>query len=296
MPCKTGYIDRTLPVLFEPDESSKLSTGLDLHGTLTFVKKGTKAVVQINVHNTTSRDILLRNRTVLGRPQLVKSATPLEVKLRRNVENDQSKSLPRMSVNHVEEKQTAKPKPERKNEHVVRNIDLSGLSLEQRNSSREMVLEESESFACDDDDIGYIPNLRLNINLSDSRPVRKNYTSIPRPLYQEVKRHIEDRLNKQFIQKSQSPYLSPVVCVQKKDGTLRLCVDYHELNRRKTPDRHPTARVEETLDNIGGNFWFSVIDQGKAYHQGVMDEGSHLTAFITPLGHCEWVRINECSC
>ena len=181
-------------------------------------------------------------------------------------------------------------------EHVVRNIDLSGLSLEQRNSAREMLLEESESFARDDDDIGYIPNLRLNINLSDSCPVRKNYTSIPRPLYQEVKGHIEDRLNKQFIQKSQSPYSSPVVCVQKKDGTLRLCVDYRELNRRKIPDRHPTPRVEETLDNIGGNFWFSVIDQGKAYHQGVMDEGSHLTAFITPLGHCEWLRINECSC
>ena len=64
-----------------------------------------------------------------------------------------------MSFNHVEKKQTAKPKPERKKEHVVRNIDLSGLRLEQRNSAREMLLEESESFACDDDDIGYIPNL-----------------------------------------------------------------------------------------------------------------------------------------
>ena len=79
VPCrvKTGYIDRTLPVLFEPDESTKLSTGLDLHETLTSVKKGAKAVVQITVHNTTSRDILLRNRTVLGRLQLVKSTTPL---------------------------------------------------------------------------------------------------------------------------------------------------------------------------------------------------------------------------
>ena len=90
VPCraKTGYIEQTLPVLFEPDENTKLSTGLDLHETLTSVKRGTKAVLQINVHNTTS-DILLRNRTILGRLQLVQSATPLEVKLRPNSE-DQS--------------------------------------------------------------------------------------------------------------------------------------------------------------------------------------------------------------
>ena len=155
-----------------------------------------------------------------------------------------------------------------------------------------MLLEESEYFACSDEDIGCIPDLRLNINLSDPRPVQKNYRSIPRPLYQEVKHHIEDLLNKQFITKYQSPYSSPIVCVRKKDGTLRLCVDYCELNHRTVPDRHPIPRVQETLDNIGGNSWFSVLDQGKAYHQGFMDKGSrHLTAFITPWGLYEWVRI-----
>ena len=122
--------------------------------------------------------------------------------------------------------------------------------------------------------------------------MQKNYTSIPRPLYQEVKHHIEDLLNKQFITKSQSPYSSPDVCVRKKDGTLRLCVDYRDLNRRTIPDRHPIPRVQETLDNLGGNSWFSVLDQGKVYHQGLMEkESRHLTAFITPWGLYEWVRI-----
>jgi hypothetical protein len=61
VPClaRTGYIDKTLPVLFEPDENTRLSTGLELHETLTSVKKGTKAILQITVHNTTSHDILL---------------------------------------------------------------------------------------------------------------------------------------------------------------------------------------------------------------------------------------------
>ena len=50
--------------------------------------------------------------------------------------------------------------------------------------------------------------------------------------------------------------------------------------------------MQEALDNLGGNTWFSVLDQGKVYHQGWVDEESqHLTAFITPWGLYEWTRI-----
>ena len=80
--------------------------------------------------------------------------------------------------------------------------------------------------------------------------------------------------------------------MRKKDHTLRLCVDYRELNRKTQIDRHPIPRIQETLDNLGGNSWFSVLDQGKAYHQGfVKPESQHLTAFITPWGLYEWIRI-----
>ena len=99
-------------------------------------------------------------------------------------------------------------------------------------------------------------------------------------------------MNKQFITKSRSSYSSPVVCVRRKDGTLRLCVDYRELSRRTVPNRHPIPRVQETLDSLGGNSWFSVLDQGKAYHQGfIAPESRPCTAFITPWGLYEWVRI-----
>ena len=64
------------------------------------------------------------------------------------------------------------------------------------------------------------------------------------------------------------------------------------LNQKKVPDRHPIPRIQETLDNLGGNAWFSVLDQGKAYHQGFVSESSQpLTAFITPWGLYEWKRI-----
>ena len=78
----------------------------------------------------------------------------------------------------------------------------------------------------------------------------------------------------------------------KKDGTLRLCIDYRELNNKTIPDRQPILRIQDVLDNLGGNSWFSTLDQGKAYHQGyVAEESREATAFITPWGLYEWNRI-----
>jgi hypothetical protein len=52
------------------------------------------------------------------------------------------------------------------------------------------------------------------------------------------------------------------------------------------PDRHPIPRVQETLDSLGGNAWFSVLDQGKAYHQGFVKPSCRpFTAFVTPGGY-----------
>ena len=65
------------------------------------------------------------------------------------------------------------------------------------------------------------------------------------------------------------------------------------IEQEKTQvDRHPIPRIQETLDNLGENSWFSVLDQGKAYHQGFLKpESQPLTAFITPWELYEWIRI-----
>ena len=108
----------------------------------------------------------------------------------------------------------------------------------------------------------------------------------------DLKGYVEDLLNRGFIRKSKSPFSSSVVCVRKKDGGMRLCVDYRESNKNTIPDRHPIPRIQETLDSLGRKSWFRVLDQGKAYHQGFIGEKSqHLTAFITPWGLYEWIRV-----
>lgn len=155
-----------------------------------------------------------------------------------------------------------------------------------------MLREESSAFARDPNDIGHIPRLQMLINLKDDIPVQKAYSSIPKQMFAEVKEYIQDLLAKGWVVKSKSPFASPVVCVRKKDGSLRLCIDYRLLNQKTIPDRHPLPRIQDLTDTLGGHSWLSILDQGKAYHQGFVAEGSrHLTAFVTPWGLYEWVRI-----
>lgn len=91
---------------------------------------------------------------------------------------------------------------------------------------------------------------------------------------------------------SQSQPIPHRWCVWKKDDSLRLCVDFRELNRKTIPDRHPLPRIQDLLDSLGSNSWFSILDQGSAYHQGfVSPESRHLTAFSTPRGLYEWIRL-----
>ena len=115
-----------------------------------------------------------------------------------------------------------------------------------------MLQEESESFS-KDGEIGDAKGLHGNINLTYTIPCKKTYTAVPRSLYPEVKQYVEDPLNRGWVQRSRSAYSSPVVCVRKKDRTLRLRIDYRQLNQKTVPDRHPLPHVQAFQDSLGGN-------------------------------------------
>ena len=123
----------------------------------------------------------------------------------------------------------------------------------------------------------------MEINLKDSKPVQLNYNSVPQNLYNELKMYIEDLLSKKWIVYSSSSYSSPVVVVRKKDGSIRMCCDYRKLNVKTIPGRYPVPRIHNIIDNLGGNQYFTLLDQSKAYHQlHLHPDSRRLTAFITP--------------
>ncbi|KAI3356717.1 hypothetical protein L3Q82_003309 [Scortum barcoo] len=253
---------------------------LDMGDGIVEVHHTEKPFIEIPVGNTTNHDVVITSRTVLGSIQPINKI--VETDQTGDVQVNETSTHPSMSGDNKVNPETLWHPP----------VDISHLSEEEQSVVKQMLYEESNAFASDNDDIGCIPNLQMVISLKDDIPVQRSYAAIPKPLYKEVKEYIQDLLARKWIVKSKSPYAAPVVCVRKKDGTLRLCIDYRLLNRKTIPDRHPLPRIQDLIDTLGGYRWFSILDQGKAYHQGYIAEGSrHLTAFITPWGLYEWVRI-----
>ena len=83
-----------------------------------------------------------------------------------------------------------------------------------------------------------------------------------------------------------------MVCVRKKCGGLRLCIDFRKLNKKTIPDKQPIPRIQDILDGLNGKQWFTTLDMSQAYHQGEISETSRkYTAFITPWNLYEWIRI-----
>ena len=171
-------------------------------------------------------------------------------------------------------------------------VDLSHLSPDKRQLVEAMLRQESATFSRFKGDIGDVPEIQMKINLTDEKPVQKRYNTVHRPLYPEVKAHLQDLLNRNIITKSSSCYSSPIVAARKKDNSLRLCVDYRDLNRKTIEDKFPLPKVQDCLDSLHGKRMFSLLDQQSAYHQGYIDPASrHLTAFCTPWGLYEFTRI-----
>ncbi|MBE2321102.1 RNA-directed DNA polymerase [Solirubrobacter sp. CPCC 204708] len=77
---------------------------------------------------------------------------------------------------------------------------------------------------------------------------------------------LNDLLTKGFIRDSHSPWSSPVLFVKKKDGSLRLCIDYRKLNRVTVKNRYSLPRIDELFDQLKGSCYFSKIDLRSGYY------------------------------
>ncbi|KAJ9537877.1 hypothetical protein OSB04_030610 [Centaurea solstitialis] len=121
-------------------------------------------------------------------------------------------------------------------------------------------------------------------------PVAKTPYRLAPPEMQELSNQLEELLEKGFIRPSSSPWGAPILFVKKKDGTLRMCIDYRELNKLTVKNRYPLPRIDDLFDQLQGAAWFSKIDLRSGYHQlKVREEDVHKTAFRTRYGHYEFV-------
>ena len=118
---------------------------------------------------------------------------------------------------------------------------------------------------------------------------RAPYRMAPAEL-KELKVQLQELLDKGFIRPSVSPWGAPVLFVKKKDGSMRLCIDYRELNKVTVKNRYPLPRIDDLFDQLQGATVFSKIDLRSGYHQlRIKDEDVPKTAFRSRYGHYEFI-------
>jgi len=111
---------------------------------------------------------------------------------------------------------------------------------------------------------------------------------VPKEL-QELKVQLEELLEKGFIRPSVSPWGAPVLFVKKNDESMRMCIDYRELNKLTIRNKYPLPRIEDLFDQLKGTAIFSKIDLRSGYHQlKVLPADVPKTAFRTRYGHYEF--------
>ena len=169
--------------------------------------------------------------------------------------------------------------------------DFEG-TTEQREQLQRLLNQHRNVFATDDNDLGYTDRVQHRIPVKDDIPVAQPYRPIPPRHFDEVRDHIQGLLAKKIIVESHSPYAAPIVLVRKKDGTLRLCVDYRRLNAKTVGDAYPLPRIQESFDALVGAQYFTTLDLASGYHQIAMHPTDQpKTAFVTPFGLYEYTRM-----
>jgi hypothetical protein len=106
----------------------------------------------------------------------------------------------------------------------------------------------------------------------------------------ELKKQIEELLEKGFIRPSSPPWGAPVLFVKKKDGSRRLCVDYRNLNEVTIKNKYPLPQIEDLFDQMRGAKILSKIDLRSGYHQlKIRTEDVPKIAFTTRYGLYEFL-------
>jgi len=103
---------------------------------------------------------------------------------------------------------------------------------------------------------------------------------------------LDDLLARKIIEPCRSEFSSPIVLVKKRNGELRLCVDYRELNKRMVKDRYPLPLIDDHFDSLRGKKFYTCIDLKDGFHHvKVAEHSQKYTSFTTPLGQFSYLRM-----
>ena len=156
------------------------------------------------------------------------------------------------------------------------------------------VLNDNQAmFASSTGDLGKTGLVKHHINTEGQGPIRLRPYRIHHNEKEELNSILQELLENKLIRPSVSPWAAPVVLVKKKNGGIRLCMDYRKLNSITKKDSFPLPRIDDVLDLLHGQKYFSTLDLASGYWQIEMDDSSkEKTAFIVDNNLYEWNRLS----
>ena len=247
-----GYIESL--AVERPEMAASLPPGITTGRS--FVTCEASGVVPVSISNVSCEDIYLQPRTPLG--VLVQAEICLADMM-------------------VEEASVS---------NVIDQMDINpDLTNEQLEKVQSLINGYLGTFSKDDMDVGFCDKVEHRICLEDEIPIRLPHRRIPPPYWKEVQDYVDKLQQQGIIQPSKSPYASAIVLARKKDGSLRLCIDYRQLNSKTRRDAYPLPRIEEALEALGGARYFVSLDLAHGYHQlPIAKEDIPKTAFRVGTG------------
>ncbi|VDH93925.1 Hypothetical predicted protein [Mytilus galloprovincialis] len=140
------------------------------------------------------------------------------------------------------------------NNDYLGKMDVGSLTSEQQLQLKDVISKYSDTLSKGEDDIGFCNKIEHQIPTADDVPIRVPHRRIPPNQWSEVREYLQNALKMGVIRESSSPYAAPVVIVPKKNGKLRICVDYRGLNAKTRKDAYPLPRKRLMLLMLQSTF------------------------------------------
>src|ERR1700755_2647256 len=229
--------------------------------------------------------MMIRNED--ERPKKLRKGCKIgEVELLENPEP----SIGLVEINEIEKGENQGWTPDR----LMKDFKLeeATLSSDQKDELILLLARFPTVLSTGDSDVGCTSVIKHTIETLKDEPVQVPVRRLQGPILREIEENCRKMEEEGIIRRSKSPYSAPVVPIRKKDGTIRLCIDYRELNKITKGDSFPIPNLVDMLFSLQGMKFFSTIDLVKGYYQVEMEEESiEKTAFTTPLSHWEFLRM-----
>ena len=175
---------------------------------------------------------------------------------------------------------------------IREGVDLSHMDCDKQERIYKMLEGVAGAFSRGDCDMGQLNVAPHDIDLTDAFPIYQKPRRFNDQVTESISKQCRELELLDIIEPSKSAWSSPVVPILKKDGTLRLCVDYRKLNLVTKPDRYPIPNLTDNVYSLSEMKFFTTLDLVRGYYQLPLAEDSReYTAFSTPAGLFQFKRL-----